>query len=108
MPTVSSSQLHVNTPVEAAAPDATLVVTVDRAQPLPVGSHIFQLEVVDDAGTRSQPVQVRVVVVDNSAPTAVITAPKTVPFGQPITLSGAQSSDVGGGTIARYIWTLVQ
>jgi chitodextrinase len=108
VPKIPSDQLRVNQPVESAAPDATLVVTANAAQPLPVGAYTFQLEVVDNAGNRSKPVQARVVVVDNQAPTAIISAPRTVPFGTEFTLSGAESSDVGGGTIAKYIWTLIQ
>jgi hypothetical protein len=107
MPTVRSSQLQVNQPIETAAPDATLTVTIDSASPLRVGPLTFQLEVVDDSGNRSQPVQARVVILDNQAPTAIITAPRTVPFGTQFTLSGAESRDAGGGTITRYIWTLV-
>ena len=107
MPTVSSSELQVNQPVEGAAPDATLVVRVDANRPLPVGSYVFQLQVFDDAGNPSAPVQVRLAIMDNQAPTAVISAPRGVPFGTEFTLSGAQSSDVGGGRIARYIWTLL-
>jgi hypothetical protein len=107
MPQVSSSELRVNEPIQADAPDATLVITVDPNQPLRTGSIVFQLEVLDDSGNRSQPATVRIVVIDNQAPTAVITAPQSVPFGEGFTLSGAQSSDVGGGRIARFIWTLV-
>jgi hypothetical protein len=108
MPRVTSTQLHVNQSVEAAAPDTTLVVEVDPSKPLAVGSYLFQLEVLDDSGNRSQPVQARVIVTDNQAPSAIISAPRTVAFGQPFTLSGAESRDVGGGSIARYIWTLIQ
>lgn len=108
MPTVSSSQLRVNQPIEGAAPDATLSVTVDPGQPLPIGRHTFQLEVVDDSGNRSAPDQVRVIVVDNQRPTAVIDAPSAVPFGTAFTLSGARSVDAGGGRIVKYIWTLLE
>jgi hypothetical protein len=108
MPRITSTQLQVNQPVEAAAPDATLIVTVDPARPLPVGAYVFQLEVLDDSGNRSQPVQARLFVVDTQGPTAIISAPRTVPFGQEFTLSGAESRDVGGGAIARYVWTLIQ
>ncbi len=108
MPRITSADLQVNQPVEAAAPDATLVVAVDPGHPLPVGAYIFQLEVIDDSGNRSKPVQARVVVLDTQAPSAIISAPRTVPFGQDFTLSGTESRDVGGGTIVRYIWTLIQ
>ena len=108
MPQVTSSQLQVNQPIEADAPDASLVITIDQNQPLTVGAHIFQLEVLDDSGNRSQPTQVRVVVFDNQAPTAVINAPERVPFGAEFTLSGAESRDVGGGRITRFIWTFLR
>jgi hypothetical protein len=106
MPTIQASQLRVNAPIEAAAPDATLVITMDR--PLAIGAYTFQLEVVDDSNNRSQPVQVRLTIVDNQAPSAIISAPRTVPFNTEFTLSGAESRDAGGGTIARFVWTLLQ
>lgn len=108
MPKIPSSQLKVNVPIEAAAPDATLIITVDPASPMKVGSYVFQLEVTDDSGNRSQPVQVRLVVADVSAPTAIISAPRSVPFNTEFTLSGAESRDAGGGAIARFVWTLIQ
>lgn len=107
MPQISSADLNVNEPVEAAAPDATLAITIDPNAPLPVGVHVFQLVVEDDAGNRSQPVRLRVTVLDDAAPTAVLTGPERVPFGRAFTLSGEQSTDAGGGRIARFIWTLV-
>jgi len=108
MPKISSDNMKVNEPIEAAAPDATLIIVVDPANPMKVGSYTFQLEVVDDSGNRSKPVQARLIIVDSQAPTAIISAPRTVPFATDFTLSGLESSDVGGGTIARYVWTLVQ
>jgi hypothetical protein len=108
MPTISSTDLQVNVAIEGAAPDATLVITADANRPLAIGAYTFQLRVVDDSRNVSEPVQVRLIVVDTTAPSAVISAPRTVPFGQNITLSGAESRDVGGGTIAQYIWTLIQ
>jgi chitodextrinase len=108
MPKVSSDKLKVNEPIQVAAPDATLIIVVDSTNPLKVGSYTFQLEVVDDSGNRSQPTQARLFVVDSQAPSAIISAPRTVPFASDFTLSGVESSDVGGGTIAQYIWTLIQ
>ena len=107
MPKITSANLKVNEPIDAAAPDATLIIVVDPTNPLKVGSYTFQLEVLDDSGNRSKPVQARLFVSDGEAPTAVISAPRTVPFATDFTLSGIESSDVGGGTIARYIWTLI-
>lgn len=108
MPTIPPSQLRVNQPLDVAAPDATLTIANAQGQPLPAGSYTFQLEVVDSSGNRSQATQARVIVIDNQAPTAIISAPRTVPFGTDFTLSGAESRDLGGGTIVRYIWTLIQ
>ena len=108
MPKIASSQLTVNEPIEAPAPDATLMIVIDPAGPLKVGSYTFQLEVMNDSGNRSKPVQARIFIADMQAPTAIISAPRTVPYGIDFTLSGGESSDVGGGTIARYIWTLIQ
>jgi hypothetical protein len=108
MPRIPSSQLVVNQPIEAAAPDATLVISADADTPLKVGAYTFQLEVMDDSGNRSKAVQVRLFVADTQAPTAIISAPRSVPFNTDFTLSGLESSDVGGGTISRYIWTLIQ
>lgn len=107
MPKISSAELKVNAPIEAAAPDATLVIAIDPANPLKVGGYLFQLEVIDDSGNRSKPFQWRLVVADTQAPTAVIGGPKSVAFGTDFILSGAESTDVGGGVVARYVWTLV-
>ena len=108
MPQISSSQLQVNQPVEGKDSDSALTITIDAAKPLKVGSYTFQLEVVDDSGNKSQPVQARLFVTDEQAPTAIISAPRTVAFGKGFALSGKESSDVGGGTIAKFIWTLIQ
>jgi hypothetical protein len=106
MPTIPASQLQVNVSVTGAAPDATLVIRMD--QPLAIGTYVFQLEAVDSAGNRSQPVLARVAIVDRTAPTAIISAPREVPFNTEFTLSGIESRDAGGGTIAQYIWTMLQ
>jgi hypothetical protein len=107
MPRVTSAELQVNRPIEGAAPDATLVITMDASRPLAVGRYVFQLEVLDDTGNRSQPIRAVVAVIDTQAPNARISAPPEVPFNTEFILSGAESRDVGGGTIARYIWTLL-
>lgn len=107
MPKISSSDLKVNAPIEAAAPDSSLVIVMDATNPMKVGGYTFQLEVLDDSGNRSKPFQVRLVIADTQAPTAVIGGPKSVPFGTDFILSGADSSDVGGGVVARYVWTLI-
>lgn len=108
MPTISSSNLQVNQPIEASAPDSSLTITIDSNQPIAVGSHTFQLEVIDDSGNRSQPATFRVIVIDDQVPTAIIDGPERVPFGQEIILSGSRSTDAGGGSIVKFIWTLIQ
>ncbi|MDH5666844.1 MAG: hypothetical protein OEY86_02385 [Nitrospira sp.] len=92
-------------PIETAESVISVDATPDR--PLPVGRHTFQLEVVDDSGNRSDPDRVVVIVRDETNPTAVLDAPKTVGFGLSFPLSGKQSSDPPPGKIVRYIWTLV-
>ena len=85
----------------------TVDVTPTAAEPLLPGVHVFQLVVVDDDDNASQPATVSVTVQD-PGPTAVIRAPRNVVFGNSFTLDGSQSSDVAGGKIVRYVWTLVQ
>ncbi len=84
-----------NVPVET--PDPTVEVTVSPAKPLSVGRHDFQLVVEDDSGNSSSPAVATVIVRDAQNPTAVIDAPSLVDFGKSFQLSGARSSDVGGG-----------
>ena len=85
-----------------------VLVEMDPAAPLRTGRHQFRLVVVDDAGNESEPAFADVVVLDQQRPTAVITPPRqTVAFGQNFSLSGAQSSDIGG-RIVRYVWTLIE
>ncbi len=81
-------------------------VTPDR--PLSVGRHVFQLEVVDDAGNLSAPDRVVVIVRDEENPTAVLDAPSTAPFGKPFRMSGKRSSDPVPGKVVQFIWTLVE
>ncbi len=107
MPEIKSPDLQVNQAVEAAAPDSTLIITVDPAKPLVVGTYVFQLQVVDNASNLSQPAMVKLVVVDDQAPNAVIDAPDRVSFGRGFTLSGKRSFDVGG-SVEKFIWTLLQ
>lgn len=107
MPTIKSKDLQINQPIEADAPDAALVITVDPTAPMKTGTYLFQLEVIDDAGNRSASTQAKVTVIDDDAPNAIISAPPTVGFGKSFTLSGKESTDVGG-SIVKYIWTQVQ
>jgi hypothetical protein len=93
----------LSTPVSGT--DPTIEVTVDPATPLPVGQHRFQLVVVDESGNQSLPATVDVVVKDSQNPTAVLSAPAQVEFGQSFTLDGHLSSDVPPGKIVQFIWT---
>jgi hypothetical protein len=108
MPTVKASDLQINNKFEANAPDAALNITAEPRKPLATGTYVFQLVVVDDAGNSSSPATFRTVVVDDTAPTAVITGPERVPVGKGFALSGERSVDADSGKIVRYIWTLVQ
>ncbi|HYR91455.1 MAG TPA: hypothetical protein VE422_45805 [Terriglobia bacterium] len=107
MPTIKSSELQVNRPIEAAAPDTLLKITIDPDRVLAIGPYKFQLVAVDNSENKSQPFSFTVVVMDDQAPNAIITGPSRVEFGKEFTLNGAESRDVGGGTIVRYIWMLV-
>jgi hypothetical protein len=84
-------------------PSFTFVVTPD--DPLPLGTHTVSLVVVDDSGNESPPDLRSFQVLDNHVPTAVVTVPATVPFGQSFTASGVSSVDFDG-TIVDYVWRL--
>ena len=56
--------------------DPTVEVTVSPNTPLPVGSHRFQLVVVDDSGLQSEPAIAEIIVIDSQRPTAVLDAPR--------------------------------
>jgi hypothetical protein len=83
----------------------TLEVT-NTLTPLAVGPHVFQLIVMDEAKNVSEPVTVEVTVLDNKAPTAILHAPSSVPYGSPITLDGRDSVDLLG-RIVEYRWTRI-
>jgi hypothetical protein len=95
----------LNDPQTTSTP--TIDVTPGRGSALTIGPHVFSLVVTDDSGNTSQPMLFTVVVKDDKAPTAVLTAPPTVPTGQSFTLDGSQSSDVGGGKVVQWQWTQV-
>jgi hypothetical protein len=98
-------QFGMGQPVETEEP--VVEVAVDPENPLPPGRHVFQLVVFDDAGNQSAPDLVEVIVRDSQAPTAVISGPAQVEWGQSFMLSGKGSSDVAPGKVVRYVWTLV-
>jgi hypothetical protein len=91
--------------VETVEPGVEVTVSPDA--PLAVGRHRFQLVVVDDSVNSSLPDTVDIIVRDSKLPTAVITAPTQVEFGESFGLDGRRSSDVAPGRVVRYIWTLV-
>jgi hypothetical protein len=95
--------------------DATLTIQMPNDK-LKVGGHTFQLVVTDDTGNVSLPATVTLIVVDNQAPTAVLTLSdeqgraldsNRLPFGTGFILNGNKSVDVGGGNIVSYTWSLV-
>lgn len=87
--------------------EPTVKVEITPENPLPVGRHIFQLVVEDDAGNRSQPARAEVIVRDLMRPTAVLDAPSVVAFGKPFELSGQRSSDPPPGKVVKWCWTLL-
>jgi hypothetical protein len=110
MPKISSIDLQVlNKIFDSTDPtDSQLVVTIDPAQPLTVGSYVFQLEVEDESGNRSAPAVFKMAIVDTTAPNALIDGSDKIPFNTAFTLSGKRSFDVGGGHIERFHWTRIQ
>ncbi|HEX8244607.1 MAG TPA: hypothetical protein VF541_13970 [Longimicrobium sp.] len=92
-------------PIETKEP--TIEVTLTPQKPLAVGPHLFQLVVIDNSGNESVPVTVTVNVVDTDKPTAILDAPARVPAGQAFTLDGRRSTDLGGGQVVRWRWTMV-
>ena len=97
------AEFAVNTDVVTQEP--TVEVTVSPDRPLPLGRQRFRLIVVDDAGNRSVPDEVTIIVADQDAPTAVLRAPRLVAQGRGFTLDGSASFDAGGGRIAQFVWT---
>ena len=106
MPTIDSSTLQLSQPIEGNAPDTSLVISVDPTRPMATGTYLFQLEVLDNSGNKSAPAQIRVSVLDDQLPNAIVTGPSTVSFAQSFTLDGSRSTDIGG-SIVKYIWTLL-
>lgn len=86
---------------------STIEVEVSPEKPLKPGRYQFSLVVVDDSGNESAPDTVDVFVIDDQAPTAILSAPRQVSFGRAFTLDGSRSVDAGGGQIVKYVWTLV-
>jgi hypothetical protein len=99
------AEFTIGTDVVTDAP--TVEVTVSPDKPLPLGRQIFRLVVTDDSGNVSQPDEVVIIIADQSAPTAVMRAPKVVASGASFKLDGSASFDVGGGKVVKYAWTYV-
>jgi hypothetical protein len=97
------AEFVVNQDVKTDVPNVEVTITANTA--LAIGRHRFRLIVVDDSGNTSLPDEVDVIVADQSAPTAVLSAPGTVAFGTSFPLDGRRSVDAGGGRIVSYLWT---
>lgn len=93
----------INTDIATDIP--TIEVTVDPNAPMAIGRHRFRLVVVDDSGNVSKADEVEVIVADQSAPTAVLNAPRIAATGASFNLDGSKSFDVGGGKVVKYVWT---
>lgn len=114
MPEVNASTLQLNQEIPGGAADSALAIRNDK--PLPKGQYVFRLVVLDDADPAnvSDPTEHTVIVLDDQKPTAVISRDNIVAkssrvgFNQPFKLSGDKSSDIGGGKIAKYVWTLIE
>ena len=97
------AEFVINADVVTDAP--TVEVTVTPNRPLALGRQRFRLVVVDDAGNKSAPDEVIVIVADQDAPTAVLRGPRIAGFGRSFSLDGSNSFDAGGGRIVQYVWT---
>ena len=107
------AQFVVNKPVVQSDPVVKVEVTADN--PLPLGDNIFELVVIDNAGNRSAPQRISVIVRDAEAPTAILDMvdengqiiDPVIPFGSSFVLSAARSSDVAPGKIESYHFILL-
>jgi PKD repeat protein len=98
-----SWRLDGGSPLVLPVPGVTF--DVSPAAPLAPGPHVLELVVKDDSGNESDPATAFVRVTDGVAPTAILDAPATVPFGQDVEVSGARSADLGG-ELTRFVWQL--
>jgi hypothetical protein len=97
------AEFVINRDITTDTPVVEVTVTADK--PLPIGRNLFRLTVSDDSGNLSKPDQVEVIVADQEAPTAILTAPRIVAFGKSFNLSAERSFDAGGGKIVRFQFT---
>jgi hypothetical protein len=93
---------------EISTEESGVSVDVTADSPLPKGQHTFQLVVEDDDGLLSDPVTIDITVRDDNKPTAIVSGPQSVQFGQSFKLDGSKSSDVAPGKVVKYIWTLLK
>ena len=99
MPTFNVGQQH-----DTSEPQILVEVTPNA--PLPVGTHRFQLVVVDNEGLESLAAIAEVLVRDLGRPTAKIEVrPKVVEQGKNFLLFGGDSVDVPPGVIKSWKWT---
>ena len=112
MTDITLEKLLENPKVETT--DSQLVIQMPKKK-LAVGKHSFNLTVEDDSGNPSTPALITVIVIDSSAPTAVLDlndangrliSDGRVSFGSGFILSGKRSADIGG-TLAKFIWEVV-
>ena len=108
---------ELRTTREVATADESLSIVVDKTDPIPVGAVTLQLVVIDNSGNKSQPAQVKLIIRDTTAPTAVLTAvdvngrplrDNVLEAGAGFILSGKGSIDLPPGKIEKFVWTLVQ
>ena len=112
MTDITLEELLAATKVETT--DSQLVIQMP-SQKLAVGQHRFSLTVQDDSGNESNAAQITVIVVDTTAPTAVLDLRDAqgrtvtngrIEFGSGFILDGKRSVDIGG-TISKFIWEVV-
>lgn len=107
------AQFVVNKPVVQSDPVVKVEVSADN--PLPLGENRFELVVIDNAGNKSAPTMISIIVRDAEAPTAILdmiddngkVIDPIIPFGSSFILSAARSSDVAPGKIESYHFTLL-
>lgn len=112
MTDVTLEELLAETKVKTT--DSQLVIQMP-SQKLAVGQHRFGLTVQDDSGNVSNVAQVTVIVVDTTAPTAVVDLRDAqgrtvtngrIEFGSGFILDGSRSVDIGG-TISGFEWEIL-
>lgn len=97
------AEFIINQDVKTEEP--VVEVTIGDGNTLPRGRHRFRLIVIDDSDNASAPDEVEVMVVDQDAPVAILSAPSIAGFGRSFEMTGANSFDAGGGRIVSFLWT---